>query len=103
MQEEYEIDYANNVLRKKGTDFVIQRETPEAFALPKSKAKAKTKVLRYPVAAAPCAGGCTIFSWQGSNAHTSAKLVQCAEMSHRPEGTREEISARDMPARKHDL
>ena len=65
VQEEYDIDYANNALRKKGTDFVIQRGTPEAFALPKSKVKAKTKVLRYPVAVVPCVGGCTIFSRQG--------------------------------------
>ena len=47
VQEEYDIDYANSALRKKGTDHVIQRETPESFALPNSKEKAKTKVLRY--------------------------------------------------------
>ena len=82
VQEEYDIDYAGKALRKKGTDFVIQRETPESFALPKNKAKAKTKVLRHPVAEAPCAGGCTIFNKQGSNAsHIRLTCTVCRNVT----------------------
>ena len=90
-------------MRWKGTDFVIQRETPEAFALPKSKAKAKTKVLRYPVAAAPCAGGCTIQQARLKRFTHQADLYSMRKCHINTDGTPEEISARDMPAREHDL
>ena len=92
VREEYVIDYDNKALRKKGTDHVIQREIPETFALPKSKAKAKAKVLRYPIAAAPCAGGCTSFSGQGSNAsHIRKTCTVCGNVTSTPR-VHEEIS-----------
>ena len=68
VREEYDIDFDNKALRKKGTDLVIQREISEAYVLPKSKARANTRVLKYPVAAAPCLEGCVSFSKLGSKA-----------------------------------
>ena len=85
-----------NALRKKGTDHVIQRETPESFVLPRSKAKAKAKVLRYPVAAAPCVGGCTTFSGQDSNAsHIRKTCTVCGNVTSTLR-VHEEVSARVM-------